>query len=73
MGLLGAAGKVAAATSTFLASRLMEAHPWLPLVMSALLLAGGTAAMAALPESAGRLLEDVVGGGAGECVGRPRQ
>ncbi|GFR50358.1 hypothetical protein Agub_g12568, partial [Astrephomene gubernaculifera] len=58
-GLLNALGRLSSFATTYAAGALMEgAASWAPLLLAAVLLAAGSAAMLSLPEPAGKPLQD---------------
>lgn len=61
-GLLNAVGRVSSFATTYAAGALLDVKLWAPLVMAAVMLAAGSAAMLLLPEPAG-------GGRGGACSG----
>ncbi|GLC41648.1 hypothetical protein PLESTB_000693100 [Pleodorina starrii] len=57
-GLLNALGRVSSFATTYAAGALLQSALWAPLLLAAVLLAAGSAAMLHLPEPAGKPLED---------------
>lgn len=54
-GLLNATGRLSSLVTTYVTGALLEVAVWAPLLMAAVLLAIGSAAMLVLPEPAGAL------------------
>jgi hypothetical protein len=61
--------RLASFATTYMAPALMERALWAPLVVAAALLVAGSVAMMALPEPAGKPLEDVLARPAGATAG----